>query len=448
MGQKRLSDMALESPNAKCRNLNRLSFSKRNDGSIVEIGKGTFGIVVKGQYAFEGEDKDKICAIKLATKKKYEEDFVCEYDFIQNLNNAYTKSKGDTVESKKHAYFVQVYAVSYMTNTGLTGLPVEACGFVMQLLGPSIEEIFSKRSDKLYVCEEKQYRLCLLADRMLEILEFLAEQGVLHRDMKPDNWLLSSETDPKDIKDQDVSLVRLIDFGFATNQSRIIRDVEKSKLRKKALQAKKQNVSKVDAKTMKQEGLVNKESDSVKCSFVGTIRYCSLLTHMGHPPSFSGDLEAALYVLLYCYYGSLPWQNKRIEDFDKRILKDSYKKAKEDPSIDRAIKMTLPHSENVGYVKMVVGSSDIAKGTWLKREEFDRHGISPLPDEFVSLIEMSRMQRKEAFDYWKKSGKPYFEKPNYKASRELVKKCTDRLKTSLLVAKSSSKRYELIKKKK
>lgn len=47
---------------------------------------------------------------------------------------------------------------------------------------------------------------------------------------------------------------------------------------------------------------------------VGTCRYAAIRMHFGHYQSRRDDLESLGYVLLYLYYGNLPWQDVKHKD--------------------------------------------------------------------------------------------------------------------------------------
>lgn len=111
----------------------------------------------------------------------------------------------------------------------------------------------------------------------IEILERLHKVGIIHRDMKPDNFLVNS----------DESKIHLIDFGLAKFY--------------------------VDLKG-------THYPISYDNKLVGTARYVSRNVHRGLEQSRRDDLESFGYVLIYLLNGSLPWQKHKARDKAERNL--------------------------------------------------------------------------------------------------------------------------------
>lgn len=141
---------------------------------------------------------------------------------------------------------------------------------VMDLLGPSLDSILEKR---------KKFRLksiILLAIQMIELLRFIHDKGYIHRDIKPDNFVMDYDTESK---------LYCIDFGLA----------------KKYIKKNEEHIS------FKKGG-----------KFCGTARYASLAAHKGYEQSRKDDLEAVGYLLVYLYRGKLPWQSIKNKDKKER----------------------------------------------------------------------------------------------------------------------------------
>lgn len=150
---------------------------------------------------------------------------------------------------------------------------------VIDLLGPSLEELFSLCQRKLSL-----KTVLMLADQMISRLEFLHAKSFLHRDIKPDNFLMGIGSK--------ANQVHIIDFGLAKR----FRD-----------QISHLHIPYRDDK-----------------SLTGTARYVSINTHLGIEQSRRDDLEAVGYVLMYFRRGCLPWQGMKAQ-----TKREKYKKIME-----------------------------------------------------------------------------------------------------------------------
>jgi serine/threonine protein kinase len=108
-----------------------------------------------------------------------------------------------------------------------------------------------------------------VAQHMISLVQKLHEFGYIHRDLKPENFLY-------DTTSNSYRHLYLIDFGMA---KRIIVDG--------------QHIPQIKKQVM-----------------VGTLRYASYANHVAEEQGRKDDLESLGYVLLYCYYGYLPWQQE------------------------------------------------------------------------------------------------------------------------------------------
>jgi len=212
----------------------------REEGTIIgrkykianKIGSGSFGVVYKGINIRSNED----VAIK-----------------IESLNG---KNKLLKNEAKICRHLTPYTGISSVKWYGVDG---SNSYVVFDLLGVSLDT-YMERLKKFSVKTS-----CLLGMQMIERVEYIHNKGILHRDIKPDNFLMG-KSDPETLY--------VIDFGLSKNY------IDRGK-----------HIKQKDKKKM-----------------TGTVRYASINIHDGIEPSRRDDLISVGYMLIYFIKGFLPWQ--------------------------------------------------------------------------------------------------------------------------------------------
>ncbi|KAL3642948.1 Casein kinase 1-like protein 3 [Castilleja foliolosa] len=165
---------------------------------------------------------------------------------------------------------------------------------VIDLLGPSLEDLFVYCGRKFSL-----KTVLMLADQMITRIEFVHSKGFLHRDIKPDNFLMGLG--------RKANQVYIIDFGLAkryrdsTTNRHIPYRFQKARAIAVLYARLNFGVLRVSARFAFNYYGENK-------NLTGTARYASCNTHLGIEQSRRDDLESLGYVLLYFLRGSLPWQ--------------------------------------------------------------------------------------------------------------------------------------------
>lgn len=202
---------------------------------IKKIGSGSFGEVFLAEYKNGG-----YVAAKIEDRHKSPR-VINEYKIYNYLHK-----KNFTIGLPKIYDFIQTPDYNMM---------------FMQLLGPSLEDLFTKYKRKFKI--ETIFKLSI---QLIELMEQLHKANFIHRDIKPNNFLIG--------RDNHKNQIYMMDFGLSKKY------------------------------------IVNNKHIEFKDnrSLIGTARYASRNMHMGFEPSRRDDLESVGYMLIYFLKGTLPWQ--------------------------------------------------------------------------------------------------------------------------------------------
>ena len=134
-----------------------------------------------------------------------------------------------------------------------------------------VEPLLGKSLYHLYLDNNRHFEIkdiCLIGIQIIDRLEWIHSKNVIHRDIKPDNFLIG-ENDP--------NLLYLIDFGLSTKYR-----------------------SSASGKHVK-FGFTGK--------LTGTTKYSSANTIRGGEQSRKDDLESVAYMIIFFMKGDLPWEH-------------------------------------------------------------------------------------------------------------------------------------------
>ena len=225
--------------------LNKKFFSKFR--TIKKLGEGSFGKVYKAEY------NNEYFALKFENRTKGQ-------SLLENEATIMTYLKGPNIP------FIKSFGYSGDYNI-----------LVMQLMDKSLEDIFNKR---------KKFSVkttCMIGYQMVNVLQYIHDRHIIHRDIKPDNFVMGAN--------ENNAHLYLLDFGLAKKYR--------------------------SSRTLIQYPLIKKKK------LTGTARYASIHALEEMEQSRRDDLESVGYVLMYFLRGGLPWQGLKIrskEDRYKKIL--------------------------------------------------------------------------------------------------------------------------------
>lgn len=225
-------------PNNNQKNKNHAIKMSDNYLFLERIGSGSFGEVYIAQIN-KGQNKGHKIAAKIENNNRNSK-LLYEYKTYE-----YLRKNGFRIGIPMIYDFVENESYNMM---------------FMQLLGPSLEDLFNKHNRTFNFGTIAQ-----LAKQLITLMQTLHTAELIHRDIKPNNFLIGIN---------DPYTVYIMDFGLS---KRFIKNGIHMSFR--------------DGK-----------------SLVGTARYASLNVHRGYEPSRRDDLESIGYMLVYFFVGKLPWQ--------------------------------------------------------------------------------------------------------------------------------------------
>lgn len=210
---------------------------------IKKIGSGSFGDV------YVGIKNKKFVAIKIEDNRKNTR-LIGEVLKYRELN------KGNMKDGIPKIYsFIKTSQYNFM---------------VMDLLGPSL--------DKLFILHKYSFDVDTVFNigyQIINLIEKIHNIGIIHRDIKPNNFLIDTI---------EMDKIYIMDLGLSKRY--------------------------IDSNN------VHRKQKKLK-SLIGTPRYMSINVHKKIEPSRRDDMESIGYMLIYFLRGELPWQGLKSNNYNK-----------------------------------------------------------------------------------------------------------------------------------
>ena len=241
-----------------------------------KLGSGAFGEIYAGRNSLTGQD----VAIKL-------EPLRAKHPQLAYEARVYERMRGK----------IGIPNVYYFGKEGGHYI------LVMDRLGKNLEDLFNACGRRF-----SMQTTLLLADKMLAVLEQVHNEGFIHRDLKPDNFLVGCPP----LQQQSHR------FNARQQQRESPRHLQSDEITHAVVQNSSTGIGNQSLIYLVDFGLSkcfwNPDTDThipyrTGKYLTGTPRYASIKNHKGCEQSRRDDLESIGYILIYFLLGKLPWQN-------------------------------------------------------------------------------------------------------------------------------------------
>lgn len=243
---------------------------------ISQLGSGSFGSIYKGENIRTNEH----VAIKI-------EPIDSNTKLLKNESNVYNYLKKFNFYGIPQLKWFGVDRTNYY--------------MVINLLGDSIKSYIEK-NDKVNLD-----KVLTIGLKMFDIIKFIHDKGLIHRDIKPDNFLFGLNADGS----TNTEKIYLIDFGFCKTYKTL------------------------DGEHVDEKLLTN---------IIGTPNYISLNVHNLNQPSRRDDVESTIYIMIYMMFGFLQWESHNIE----KII-EMKKNISNNQDIPHVVKQYLLYTRSLKY---------------------------------------------------------------------------------------------------
>jgi serine/threonine protein kinase len=212
------------------------------------------------------------------------------------------KSDNATIknEARIYTYLKSLSCIPKIKSFGVDG---KYNFLVIDILDKSLHDLINVRGKLDINC------VLNIGDKMIKIIQEIHDAGIIHRDIKPENFMFKDDN------------LKVIDFGLS----------------KKYIYGNK-----------------HVEFENNK-AIIGTPYFISVHVHAGQTPSRRDDLESIGYILLYLFFGTLPWLNLSFDNNNRRNYK-VYEIKKHDPfvifkSAPKELKIFIQYCRNLSFVE-------------------------------------------------------------------------------------------------